>query len=108
VAALQKVVGLAAETEAIDQLLVFVFGVRLDVIKVFPADGNELEEAAAGREILFVDVQVVREFKNPLGEKRDLIGGAAGVSFVELIICECDFFCHGRRGWSQPEPDRPS
>jgi hypothetical protein len=32
-----------------------------------------------------------------------LVRGAAGVSFVELIVFQVDFFgiAHGRRGWIQ-------
>jgi hypothetical protein len=47
--------------------------------------------------------------EDPLGEQGHLIRGAAGVSFVELIVFFVDFFGigHGRRGWIQRSPDRP-
>ena len=42
---------------------------------------------------------MVRKVENPCGEERHLVGGASGVSFVELIGFEVDFFCaHMGRG----------
>lgn len=106
-AALRKM--LAAESEAFDDLLVFFLGTLLDVIQQLTALGNEGEESAAGREILLVDVEVIREMEDPLGEECHLVRGAAGVSFVELIVFQVDFFgiAHGLRGWIQPAPGRP-
>lgn len=50
-----------------------------------------------------MDVQVVREVENPLGDEGHLVRGAAGVTVVELIVFEVDFVgSHGLRGWSQP------
>ena len=75
------------------------FRTLLDVIQQLAALGNEGEEATARREILLVDVQVVREVENPLCQQGHLVRGAAGVSFVELIVFEVDFFgAHSRRG----------
>ena len=102
-------IGLATETEAADDLLVFLLGAFLDVIQQLAALGDQGEEATAGREVLLVDVQVVREVEDPLGEESHLVRGAAGVSFVELIVFFVDFFsiAHGRRGWIQRLPGRP-
>ena len=52
---------------------------------------------------------MVREMEDPLGEESHLIRGAAGVSFVELIVFFVDYFSvgQGRRGWIQRPPDRP-
>jgi hypothetical protein len=108
VAAFAKL-GLAAEAKSSDDLLILFFGTLLDVIQQLAALGNQGEKATAGREVLLVDVQVVRQMENPSGEERHLIRGAAGVSFVELIVFNVDFFGigHGRRGWIQRLPDRP-
>jgi hypothetical protein len=107
VAALRKI--LAAESEAFDDLLVFFLGTLLDVIQQLAALGNKGEESTAGGEILLVDVEVIREVEDPLGKEGHLIWGAAGVSFVELIVFQVDFFgiAHGLRGWIQPAPGRP-
>jgi hypothetical protein len=93
---------LAAESETSNDLLILLFGTLLDVIQQLAALGNQGEKATAGREVLLVDVQVVRQMENPSGEQGHLIWGAAGISFVELICFEVDFFsAHGRRGWVQ-------
>lgn len=97
-----------AESEALNDLLVFFLGAVLDEIEQLAAARNHGQKAAAGRKVLFVRVEVVGEVMNALGEQCDLIGCAAGVAFVELIILGIDFFgAHGRRGWIQSWPDRP-
>ena len=95
---------LAAESKSSDDLLVFFLGAFLDVIQQLATLGNQGEKATAGREILFVDVQVIREMEYPLGKQGHLVRGTASVSFVELIVFFVDFFSvgHGRRGWIQP------
>jgi hypothetical protein len=100
---------LAAESEAFDDLLVFFLGAFLDEIQQLTTLGNQGEESTAGGEILLVEVEVIREMEDPLGEEGHLIRGAAGVSFVELIVFQVDFFgiAHGLRGWIQPLPGRP-
>lgn len=100
---------LAAETETSNELLILFLRALLDVIQQLAALGNEGQEATAGREVLLVDVQVVREMEDPLGEESHLVRGAAGVTFVELIVFFVDFFsiAHGRRGWIQRLPGRP-
>ncbi len=101
-------IGLAAESEALDDLLVAFFRAFLDVIKEFAALGNQGKESTAGREVLFVNVQMVGQMEDPSGEERHLVWCASGVSFVELIGFEVDFFsAHGNKGWIQRVPDRP-
>ena len=78
--------GLVAESEAGDDLFVFLLRALLDEVQQLAALGNHRQQAAAGREVLFVDVEVVRQMENPLGEEGHLVRGAAGVSFVELIV----------------------
>ncbi len=95
---------LAAESETSDDLLILFFGAFLDVIQQLAALGNEGQETAAGRIILFMDIHVVRQVEDPLGEEGHLVRGATGVSFVELIGLQVDWFwcffgAHGRRGW---------
>lgn len=94
--------GLVAESQPLDDLLVFLLGALLDEVQQLAALGNKGQQATARREVLLVDVQVVREVEDPPGEQGHLIRGAAGVSFVELIVFQVDFFgAHGRRGWIQ-------
>ena len=81
-----------AESEALNDLLVFFLGAVLDEIEQLAAARNHGQKAAAGRKVLFVRVEVVGEVMNALGEQCDLIGCAAGVAFVELIILGIDFF----------------
>ena len=100
---------LVAESEAGDDLFVFLLRAFFDEIQHLAALGNHGQQAAAGREVLLVDVEVIRQMEDPLGEQSHLIGCAAGVSFVELIVFQVDFFgiAHGLRGWVQRVPDRP-
>lgn len=100
--------GLAAESEALDDLLVFFFGACLDVVEEFPALRDQLEQAAAGREILLVNVEVVREVEDALGHQGHLIGCATGVTFVKLVVFQVDcVVAHIGRGWDQRSPGRP-
>jgi len=95
VAAFAKFVLLAAESEFSDELLVVLIALALDVIKELAALGNHFQESAAGCEVFLVDEKVLREFKDPLGEKCHLVSCAAGVFFVLLVRREVDFlsFC---------------
>ena len=93
---------LAAEAQALNDLLVAILGLALDVIQVLAAHRDELEETAARREVFAVDIQVIRNVVDPLGEQGHLIGGAAGVSFVELEFFQVDgMVTHNSRGWIQ-------
>ena len=83
--------GLATESEALDEPQVLLLRAVFDVIQQLAALGNHGEQAAAGREILLVDVQVVRQVEDPFGEEGHLVRGAAGVTFVELIVFGVDF-----------------
>ena len=93
---------LAAEAQALNDLLVAILGLALDVIQVLAAHRDELEETAARREVFAVDIQVIRNVVDPLGEQGHLIGGAAGVSFMELEFFQVDcVVAHGSKGWFQ-------
>lgn len=97
-----------AESEALDDLLVFFLRAVLDEVEQLAAARDHGQKTAAGREVLLVRVEVIGEVMNALGKQCDLIRCAAGVAFVELIILGIDFFgAHGRRGWIQPWPGRP-
>lgn len=99
---------LVAESEALDDLLVFFLRAVLDEVEQLAAARDHRQKAAAGREVLLVRVEVLGEVMNALGEECDLIRCAAGVAFVELIILRIDLLCaHSRRGWNQRWPDRP-
>lgn len=88
-AALRKC--LAAETQAGNHVLVFLFRALLDVIQQLAALGNEGEKSAARGEVLLMDIEVIRKMENPLRDQRDLIWGTTSVSFVELIVFQVDF-----------------
>ena len=88
--------GLATESEALDEPQVLLLRSILDVIQQLAPLGNHGEQTAAGREILLVDVQVVRQVEDPFGEEGHLVRGAAGVTFVELIVFGVDYVvAHG-------------
>lgn len=96
--------GLAAETEAINDLLIFLLVTLLDVVEQLATLGDEGEESAAGGVVLLVSVQVIRQAEDSLSHQGDLIRGTTGVSFVELVVFQVDFFgfAHGIRD----EPSR--
>ena len=81
-------------------MLILLIGALFDVIQQLTPLGNEGQKSTAGREVLLVDVEMVREMEDPGGEQGHLVWGAAGVSFVELIVFDVDYFLfgHGRRG----------
>ena len=83
---------LAAETEALDDLLVSLGSGVLEVIKVAAAKRDKLEQTAAGREVLLVAAEVAGEMKNARGKARDLVVSTAGivrVLFVRVGIDGC-------------------
>ena len=100
--------GLAAETEALDELMVFFLATGFDVVEQLAAAGDEFEKSAARREILGVEIQVVGEVEDALGEQGDLVWRAAGVSFVKLIFLGVDGGAHGGMGWVQQVAAGPS
>lgn len=94
--------GLAAQAQTLNNLLVALLALALDVIQMLAAHGNQFEQSTPGRKILAVDIQVIRNMMDPLGEQGHLVGGAAGVSFVELEFFQVDcVFAHGSKGWFQ-------
>ena len=98
---------LAAETEALDGLLIAFRGGILEVIKETAAQRHQLQQTAAGGEIFLVGAEVRGEVQNALAQKRDLVISTARVAGVQLILCRIDIvIAHFR--WVFGSAARPS
>jgi hypothetical protein len=75
---------LAAQTEALDGIIITLHGCQFEIVEEFPATGDHSQEAATGGVIFDVAAQMARQVIDALGEQGDLKVGAAGVLFVLL------------------------
>ena len=82
---------LAAEVQALDDLLVFLLGAFLDVIQQLAALGDHFQKSTAGRKVLLVVDQVLGEMRDALGQQGHLVGRAASVAIVQLVVLQVDF-----------------
>ena len=73
--------------------LVAIVGDALEVVEQLAAAGHQHEEAAAGRVIFEVRLEMVGQLVDPLGEERDLHIRAAGILLVHAERLE--FLCFG-------------
>ena len=80
--------GLLAEVQSGEELLVALLGIGLHVVEKLAALRDQLQESAAGRGVLLVNREVVRQVHDALGHQGDLVVGAAGVGVVDLVIRE--------------------
>jgi hypothetical protein len=96
---------LAAETEALDGFLIALRGGVFQIVQQAPAEGHQLQQTAAGREVLLVRAKVLREVIDALAEERDLIIGTAGITRVQLVLSRIDGIRgHFRRKVQQQSP----
>lgn len=96
---------LAAQTKAFDGLLVTLGSGIFEVIQQAAAQGHQLEQTTAGREVLLVAAEVLGEMIDALAEKRDLIIRTAGVTGVQLVLGRIDgIWCHSRWEAQQLQP----
>ena len=77
--------GLLAQTELLQQVVVFGQVFALDVIKQFATTAGHLEETAAAVEILAMRAQVLGQVIDPGREQRDLDVAGAGVGLVSFV-----------------------
>jgi len=87
------------QVQPVDQLAIPVPLGAAQVIEQTPALGHHFEEAAAGRMILGVGLQVFGQLPDPAGQQRDLNVSATGVLLVQLELLEVHRFralCHKR------------
>ncbi len=88
--------GLFAETELGEDLLVAVARTPFQVIQKGSAVRDQLEESTPRGMILLVDFQVFGQFVDALRKQRDLDIRASGVFFMEPQFFSSAFFqcCH--------------
>jgi hypothetical protein len=79
-------VGLAAQAEDLEGLLVAVVRCQLQIIEQLAAAGDHAEEATAGAVILGIGGQMGREMIDALRQNRDLDIGASGVFVVDFEV----------------------
>ena len=72
-AAVAKWFKLTAQTEIVDELLVFSLVLALDVIKQLATLRNELQKSTTRGKILLVGIEMLGQIENSLGEKGDLV-----------------------------------
>ena len=77
---------LAAKAELRDEVLVLRLVLALEVVEELAAVVDLAEQAVAGRMVLLVGLQVLRERLDLLGEKRDLHFGRARVAIMALEL----------------------
>jgi hypothetical protein len=75
---------LAAETEALEELLVALVGGQLEVVKQLATTCDHLKEAATCGVIFLMLAKVLRQIVDSLRQEGHLDVGAAGVFFVDL------------------------
>jgi hypothetical protein len=76
------VVRLATNAESTDQRAITLYVAFLHVVQQSTALTDELHESAAGVVITLVDLEVLGEMRDPVGQERDLDLGRAGVGVV--------------------------
>jgi hypothetical protein len=82
---------LLAQVELLDHLPVALDFLVLEVVQEFPAPSHELEQPAARRGGVGVDLVVLGEQFDALCEERILCFGGAGVFVVELVLLDYIF-----------------
>ena len=92
---------LAAETQALEELLVALVGGQLEVVKQLATTCDHLKEASTCGMIFLMRAKVLREIVDSLRQEGHLDVGAAGVFFVDLEGGGIDggCFAHGSFEW---------
>ena len=86
---------LLADSELPDDVAVTVRSVRLQVIQKSAAPAHHHEQTAAGREVLFVGLEMLRQFIDATAQDRNLNFGAACIAVMRTILIDdfCFLFC---------------
>ena len=79
---------LATNAESTDQSAITLDIAALHVIEQSATLANELHESAARVMIALVNLEMLGEMRNPVGQDRDLDFGRAGVRGVSLIVLD--------------------
>jgi hypothetical protein len=77
---------LLADAEPTDQLAVAIGILALEVIQQAAALANQTEQATTGMVVFHVHFEVLGEFINAVGQKRDLNFGRAGIGGGPLVV----------------------
>lgn len=89
-----------AESQIVDELLVFFFGLVLEDTKQFATTTNGLQEPATTMLVFGMCLEVIGQLGDLLSQNRDLHRNRAGIFFVSLISADDLFlgfvFGHGR------------
>lgn len=88
---------LAAQTEALQQVLITLNSRDFEVIEQFATACDHQQEATTCGVIFFMRSEVLREVIDPLRQESHLNVGAAGVLVVDLVGVGIDgsYFAHG-------------
>jgi hypothetical protein len=79
---------LFAQVQFVDQFFVTIGFSLAQIIEQTPAMRDHLKQAASGRMIFPVGLQVLSQMLDPAGEKCDLHIRAAGIFFMQLELLE--------------------
>jgi hypothetical protein len=77
---------LLADPELPNHIPVTVRGVRLQVIQKTTATAHHHEQSAAGRKVLFVGLEMLRQLIDATTQDRNLNFGAAGIAVMRTIL----------------------
>lgn len=107
-------VGLLPEAEFLDDGAVALYVLLAHVVQEMATPAHEAQQPAAAREIFLVDLEVLGELHDALGQERDLHFGRPGIGVVFGVALN-DFLLafFGRRhsvhlSWMLLEPSTPS
>src|SRR5690606_32853237 len=79
---------LPAQTEALEQLVMFFEIVLLDVVEELTTTGRHTDQTTTGVEILAMSAKVLGEVLNACCEQRDLYFTGAGILVVSFEITD--------------------
>jgi len=82
---------LPTETETFDQIAIPLRAVILDVVQQSSPFANKRQQAATGRKVLAVLLEVLRQFGNPPRQQRDLNLRGPHIFGVDSMLGD-DFF----------------
>lgn len=85
---------LTTKTKALDQARVLSRIFTLEIIKKLAATRNHLKKTATRSNIVLVRSKVPRQVSDTLRQMRNLVAGATGIGFMNLIVLQIDFFAH--------------
>jgi hypothetical protein len=88
--------GLSTQAKRLYDGAVSLDVIFLDVVEQASAPPNQHEQPSAGMVVLFVDLQMLGQILNAMGEQSNLDFGAAGVGIMQFIFFDQLLFVLGR------------